>query len=193
MFELLACPIVVPPEHMSAIVRTESQANPFAVGVVGHNLSRQPTSQNEAKKLVAQLAKDKMNYSVGVAQVNQVNFSNYGLNINNMFELCTNLNVGSRILKSCYERYKNWEKAYSCYYAGNDQTGFHHGYVNNVLKNMTLPILKNLNLPTTQRSNDTPIRLIPHQNQKEGGQFIQETKPTLRQRRLSSPLSVLTD
>lgn len=188
MFELLACPIVVPPEHMSAIVRTESQANPFAVGVVGHNLSRQPTSQNEAKKLVAQLAKDKMNYSVGVAQVNQVNFETYGLNINNMFELCTNLNVGSKILKACYERYGNWQKAYSCYYSGNDKTGFRDGYVNNVLKNMTLPILKNTNIPHAITA--PTIRVIP---QNKGGQFIQETKLTLRQRRLNSPLSVLND
>ena len=87
----MGCAIAVPPEQMSAIVRTESSAHPFAIGVVGGRLSRQPQSLVEAVTTVKLLRKGNFNYSVGMAQVNQVNFSAYQLHEGNMFDPCTNL------------------------------------------------------------------------------------------------------
>ena len=85
MFELLGCPVAVEPAHMQAVVATESSGNPFAIGVVGHRLSRQPRNQAEALALVQELRERGLNYSVGLAQVNKVNFAAYGLSDNNLF------------------------------------------------------------------------------------------------------------
>lgn len=191
MFEFLGCQIEVPAIQMSAIVRTESSAHPFAIGVVGHYLSRQPTSQVEANQVVSRLVEGKYNYSVGIAQVNQSNFKPYGLHQGNMFDTCTNLSVGSKILKACHDQHQDWQKAYSCYYSGNAVTGFRHGYVAKVLKNLSLPILKTPIHPSFDET-DIPIKLLPHK--KEGGQTekaqtVSPTPPSLRQRRLGSSLS----
>ena len=174
----MGCSVAVPPEQMSAIVRTESSAHPFAIGVVGGRLSRQPQSLIEAITAVKLLRKGSFNYSVGLAQV--------------MFDPCTNLYAGSRILAACHARYGNWPKAYSCYYSGNPVTGYRHGYVGKVLQNGTKPILTSI---LTPRASDVPIQLIPHKKKKQGGKFTPRTiksinKPlTLRQRRLKSSLS----
>ena len=192
MFEFMGCAIAVPLEQMSAIVRTESSAHPFAIGVVGGRLSRQPQSLVEAVTTVKLLRKGNSNYSVGMAQVNQVNFSASQLHEGNMFDPCTNLHAGSRILAACHARYGNWPKAYSCYYSGNPVTGYRHGYVGKVLQNGTKPILTSI---LTPRASDMPIQLIPHKKKKQGGKFTPGTiksinKPlTLRQRRLKSSLS----
>ncbi|MBR0072148.1 MAG: lytic transglycosylase domain-containing protein, partial [Campylobacter sp.] len=135
MFEMLGCPILVELSQMQAVVRTESAGHVYAVGIVGHLLNRQPQSKAEAIALVRGLENLGLNYSVGIAQVNKSNFGKYGLNESNFFELCPNLWAGSAILHSCYLRYGDWSKAYSCYYSGNALTGFRHGYVAKVLSN----------------------------------------------------------
>ena len=142
MFEFLGCQINadIPREQMAAIVRTESSHRQFAIGVVGGFLSRQPENADEAIATVEMLKTSGKNYSVGLAQVNQVNFKRYGLNASNMFDACTNLNTGAKILKACFTQHKDWQKAYSCYYSGNPVTGFHHGYVAKVSGNLNKPI-----------------------------------------------------
>ena len=138
MFEFLGCQINadIPREQMAAIVRTESSHRQFAIGVVGGFLNRQPENQDEATATVAMLKTSGKNYSVGLAQVNQVNFKRYGLNASNMFDICTNLNVGAKILEACFTQHKDWQKSYSCYYSGNPTTGFRHGYVAKVSGNL---------------------------------------------------------
>ena len=195
MFEFLGCQIDVPPLQMSAIVRTESSAHPFAIGVVGHYLSRQPTSQVEANNVIAQLIDGKYNFSVGITQVNQANFKTYGLHQGNMFDVCTNLSVGSKILKACHEQYQDWQKAYSCYYSGNPTTGFAHGYVRKVLANKSKPLLTSLN-PTPASASSTPIVLIPHKQvakQTASARAVPPVQPpSLLQRRLNANLSSFT-
>lgn len=142
MFELLGCDITVEPQHMSAIVRTESSANPFAIGIVGHHLNRQATTLNQASQLAQYLSSHGYNYSIGISQVNQINFPKQNLNNKSGFNVCKNLLAGSNILKSCYKRYGTWKKAYSCYYSGNPVTGFSHGYVEKVVTNYKKPILE---------------------------------------------------
>ena len=114
----MGCEVYAPPEQMSAIVRTESSANLYAIGIVKHLMNRQPQSLTEALQVVQQLRMEQHNYSVGLAQVNQSNFATYGLHDGNMFDKCSNLRAGSKILSTCYNQYKDWPKAYSCYYSG---------------------------------------------------------------------------
>ena len=187
MFEFMGCQVYAPPEQMSAIVRTESSANLYAIGIVKHLMNRQPQSLTEALQVVQQLRMGQHNYSVGLAQVNQSNFSTYGLHDGNMFDKCSNLQAGSKILSTCYNQYKDWPKAYSCYYAGGATVGFRHGYVAKVLNNFSKPLLT---IPLAPKASSVvPIRIFPRASQGGAHKAIvyasHITKPlTLMQQRL---------
>lgn len=77
------------------------------------------------------------NFSLGISQVNRHNLSKYGLtSYEHAFQVCPNLHAGSRILKECFDRSKDWGKSFSCYYSGNFITGFRHGYVQKIFDSM---------------------------------------------------------
>src|SRR3990167_5766341 len=135
---MLDCPdLSVPQEVMRHVVHVESSRNPFAIGVVGGYLARQPKSLEEALAAVRQLKQEGYNFSVGIAQVNRYNLAKYGLSTYaEAFETCPNLRAGSRILRECYDRAQDWGKAFSCYYSGNFATGFEHGYVQKIFASM---------------------------------------------------------
>ncbi|ALN80532.1 transglycosylase SLT domain protein [Lysobacter antibioticus] len=133
--ELMNCPgLAVPHEVMHHVVRVESSFNPYAIGVVGGRLVRQPKNLPEAIATVRMLERRGYNFSLGVAQVNRYNLGKYGLDsYEKAFEACPNLQAGSRILAECYSRSNNdWGKSFSCYYSGNFVTGFRHGYVQKI-------------------------------------------------------------
>lgn len=132
--ELMSCPeMAVPREVMQHVVRVESSHNPYAIGVVGGHLVRQPRNLDEALATVRMLENRGFNFSVGIAQVNRYNLAKYGLaSYTQAFEVCPNLQAGARILAECYQRHKDWGKSFSCYYSGNPVTGYRHGYVQKV-------------------------------------------------------------
>ena len=137
--ELMSCPeLAVPPEVMHHVVRVESSHNPYAIGVVGGHLVRQPKNLPEALATVRMLESRGFNFSLGVAQVNRYNLGKYGLNsYEKAFEVCPNLQAGSRILAECYGRSGgDWGKSFSCYYSGNFVTGYRHGYVQKIYASM---------------------------------------------------------
>ncbi|MEW9625592.1 lytic transglycosylase domain-containing protein [Rhodanobacter geophilus] len=132
---LMACPnLAVPAEVMSHIVDVESGANPYAIGVVGGQLERQPKNLAEALATVHMLDAKGYNYSLGVAQVNRANLGKYGLDsYEKAFDACPNLAAGAQILAACYASSGgNWGKAFSCYYSGDFVTGYRDGYVQKV-------------------------------------------------------------
>ncbi|MGH8081668.1 MAG: lytic transglycosylase domain-containing protein, partial [Lysobacter sp.] len=92
----------------------------------------------EAVATVRMLEQRGYNFSLGVAQVNRYNLGKYGLDsYEKAFEICPNLQAGSRILAECYSRSNNdWGKSFSCYYSGNFVTGFRHGYVQKIYASM---------------------------------------------------------
>lgn len=133
--EILACPnLAVPEQVMRHVVHVESSANPFAIGVVGAQLVRQPKTLEEAVATAKMLESGGYNYSLGAAQVNRVNFRKYGLDSHEKaFDLCTNLAAGASILANCYASAGgDWGKAFSCYYSGDFVTGFRNGYVQKI-------------------------------------------------------------
>lgn len=156
---MLDCPdLAVPREVMQHVVHVESSRNPFAIGVVGGYLARQPKSLDEALAAVRQLKEEGYNFSVGISQVNRYNLAKYGLTTYaQAFEVCPNLQAGSRILRECYDRAQDWGKAFSCYYSGNFSTGFEHGYVQKVFAS----IQKSQSGAVVE-----PIRVIPYSNAK---------------------------
>ena len=143
--ELLDCHnLAVPKEVMHHVVRVESSYNPYAIGVVGGHLVRQPKSLPEALATVRMLETRGFNFSLGLAQVNRYNLDKYGLDSYEVaFEACPNLQAGSRILAECYRRSGgDWGKSFSCYYSGNPVTGFRHGYVQKVFASMRTPDMR---------------------------------------------------
>src|SRR5690606_1385361 len=132
------CPdLAVPREVMQHVVQVESSHHPFAIGVVGGYLARQPGNIDEALAAVQMLRQEGYNFSVGIAQVNRYNLAPYGLKTYaEAFDVCANLLAGSRILRECYDRAQDWGKAFSCYYSGNFSTGFKHGYVQKIYASM---------------------------------------------------------
>lgn len=122
---------------MRRIVQVESSYNPFAIGVVGGRLERQPRNKEEAMATARWLEGEGYNFSVGLAQVNKHNFAKHGLTLATAFEPCPNLYAGGEILKDCFARANKFLRdeqaalrdAFSCYYSGNFITGYKHGYV----------------------------------------------------------------
>lgn len=159
--EMMACQnLAVPAEVMQHVVNVESSSNPYAIGVVGGQLVRQPQNLDEAIATVQMLESKGYNFSVGLAQVNRANFGKYGLDTyEKAFSMCGNLAAGSRILAGCYASAGgDWGKAFSCYYSGNFTTGYRDGYVQKIYDSMG----RGMRLA----SNSTPVaQAIPLQTQ----------------------------
>ena len=136
--ELMTCPnLAVPREVMHHVVQVESSYNPYAIGVVGGRLVRQPRNLPEAVSTARMLEQHGYNFSLGLAQVNRYNLEKYGLeSYEKAFQTCANLQAGSRILAECYQRSRDWGKSFSCYYSGDFKTGYRHGYVQKVYASM---------------------------------------------------------
>jgi type IV secretion system protein VirB1 len=138
---------------MAAMIRVESSFNPYAIGVVGGRLERQPMNKAEAVATAEALAKAGYNFSLGVAQVNRHNLARFNLTYETAFDPCESVRAGGSILKECYDRAKATfqeeqralQAAFSCYYSGNFSTGFKQdfagqpSYVQKVLNSAALP------------------------------------------------------
>lgn len=153
-FELANCPdLAVPADVMHHVVRVESSYNPFAIGVVGGRLARQPRTLPEALATARMLERRGYDFSLGLAQVNRRNLGKYGLaTYAQAFEACANVRAGSRILAECRARAGgDWGKAFSCYYSGNFSTGFRHGYVDRVFASMGRAAESGIAIPVIDR------------------------------------------
>lgn len=125
------CAPTVDPTTLAAVVRTESAFNPYAIGVVGGHLVRQPRSLPEAVATAHSLESQGINFSMGLGQVNRTNLAKYGMTYETAFDPCLNLKAGGAILTDCYARAARMlgpggpalKAAISCYYSGNFKTG----------------------------------------------------------------------
>lgn len=126
----------VAPATMAVIVRVESGGNPYAIGVVGGRLVRQPQTRSEAIATAKMLQSSGWNFSMGLAQINRHNLAPYNLTFEDVFTPCSNLAVGARILSNCHSRarahkhsnpgahFPRWGRA-GCADAGSLKTGAH--------------------------------------------------------------------
>ena len=139
----LACAPQVHADTARALVRVESAFNPWAIGVVGGALLRQPRNRAEALATAKALKDGGWNFSVGLGQINVGNFDRLGLTVESAFEPCSNLTAMQTVLGECFNRAGGaaskamdqvaLRQALSCYYSGNFATGFRHGYVRKVI------------------------------------------------------------
>ncbi|NII06273.1 transglycosylase SLT domain-containing protein [Luteibacter anthropi] len=160
--EMMGCQnLAVPAEVMQHVVNVESSRNPFAIGVVGGQLVRQPQNLPEAVATVRMLEEKGYNYSLGVAQVNRSNLGKYGLDtFEKAFDVCPNVQAGSQILAQCYASAgKDWGKAFSCYYSGNFTTGYRDGYVQRVYESIARSTLASASAIPLQ-GQKIPVRVV---------------------------------
>ena len=138
--EMIAtCPdLAVPARNMQHVAAVESSHNPYAIGVVGGRLVRQPRNLPEAVSTAQMLEAQGHNFSVGLVQLNRYNLAREGLaDYATAFQVCPNVQAGARILAQCHARAgQDWGKAFSCYYSGNFTTGYQHGYVQKVFASL---------------------------------------------------------
>ena len=144
---LLACAPQVHTDTARALVSLESTRNPWAIGVVGGALVRQPRHRAEALATARALQAAGWNFSVGLGQINVGNFERLGLTLESAFEPCSNLAAMQTVLSDCFDRARRparvrsavpsaqaaLRQALSCYYSGNFASGFRHGYVRKVV------------------------------------------------------------
>ncbi len=150
----IACAPQVHTNTAHALVSVESAFNPWAIGVVGGALVRQPRHRAEALATARALQAAGWNFSVGLGQINISNFERLGLTLDAAFEPCKNLTAMQSVLAECFDRARApaataaspttaatpppvdqtaLRQALSCYYSGNFATGFRHGYVRKVV------------------------------------------------------------
>ncbi len=138
------CAPQVAPQTMAAIVKTESQFQPLAIGINGGaRLVRQPFTKKEAVITAKSLIEQGYNIDLGLGQVNSSNLVKTRLSIEDAFDPCRNLTVSSLILQKNYERaiQKTADSqsalfaALSAYNTGNFSKGFVNGYVQKVVAN----------------------------------------------------------
>ncbi|CNI07294.1 TriA protein [Yersinia kristensenii] len=118
----LQCASTVHPDTAHDVARIESGFNPYAIGVVGQK-GLFPTNKEDALTHVKRLRAEGKNFSVGLMQINQANFKQYGVDAAVLFTPCVNLSVFEKIITDCYQRGKTLKRALSCYYSGNFVTG----------------------------------------------------------------------
>lgn len=129
----MQCAATVHPSTSLDVAREESSFNPYAIaeiipknerkpGDIGF-ISHMPKSKEEALGIVDQIKEKGRRYSVGLMQITSTNFQSYGVTVNDLFNPCTNLSVYEKIITDCYQRGGTLERALSCYYSGNFNTG----------------------------------------------------------------------
>ena len=132
------CAPTVAPETMVAIIQVESGGNAYALGVNGLIRNRpHPKTANEALRWARYYINLGYSVDLGLMQINSRNLKGLGYRLEQMFEPCSNLKAGSRILSNGYlgaaKRYGHGQTALkaalSAYNTGNYEHGFHNGYV----------------------------------------------------------------
>lgn len=133
------CIYHIHPLTIVMVVKNESHFEPLALHVNGIKPSQftPPHSRQEAIKQANDYIKQGYSVDVGLMQINSNNFSAYGINVNQAFDPCTNIRVGSKILYESYQRALKINKipnmafkiALSYYNTGHPYKGLRNGYV----------------------------------------------------------------
>jgi type IV secretion system protein VirB1 len=96
------CAPAVAPSTMAAIVQVESGGDPLAIGDNTTRRSYYPHNRASAESLARRLLDAGHLLDLGLAQIDSMNFAGFGVTAHTIFDPCTNLNVGGRILSGDY-------------------------------------------------------------------------------------------
>ncbi len=96
------CAPAVAPSTMAAIVQVESGGDPLAIGDNTTRRSYYPRDRATAERLARRLLDAGHLLDIGIAQIDSMNFAGFGVTTHTIFDPCTNMSVGSRILSGDY-------------------------------------------------------------------------------------------
>jgi len=154
--ELVArCAPSAAPDTLQAVALTESALHPFALSlnypatVATYNglhnqevyLSRQPETLDEAIHWTRWLHSHGYTVSIGLMQINSENAARYGVTVRRLFDPCTNVAIGARMLGEIYSTTQHSTKpdvnslmsTFSAYNSGSFTTGLKNGYAATVM------------------------------------------------------------
>ncbi|WP_242734304.1 lytic transglycosylase domain-containing protein [Xanthomonas translucens] len=135
---IVACSIGVHPQTVQAIIKHESGGNPYAI----NNQARSfyPTRLEDAQRIAVEQVRAGRSTDVGLMQVNSQHLRKFGVTPKDLLEPCTNIRIGTTILRQDYAQ--TWAKyraekpallgALSMYNTGNESRGLSNGYVREV-------------------------------------------------------------
>lgn len=89
---------------MTAIIRVESGGNPHALHDNTSGRTYHPISAFRAAEVARTLVAAGHSVDLGLGQINSMNLPGLGLSVDDMFDPCTNIQVGARILAQDYQR-----------------------------------------------------------------------------------------
>lgn len=157
-FKALAkrCAADVPVITLRAIARAESAFRPYALSLNypkrtaseqglhggGMFLARQPRSLDEARAWSRYLVNRGKTVSIGLLQINSEHAADFGLTWDQLFDPCTNMRIGARLLTAYYRQaaavlgdgQQALQFALSGYNSGFPLVGFKNGYVDSVVQ-----------------------------------------------------------
>ena len=93
---------VAAPGTMAAFITVESGANPYAIHDNTTRESYAPPTLTEAVAIGDSLVSQGHSVDLGIAQINSGNMATYGVGVANLFNACTNVSVGARILRESW-------------------------------------------------------------------------------------------
>ena len=150
-----ACAPNVPVVTLRAIARAESAFHPYALSLNypkrvaqeqgiesgGLFLARQPRSLEEAREWARWLSGRDRSVSIGLLQINSEQAAGLGLTPEQLFDPCTNIRAGARLLSMYYRQaavvlgdgQQALQYALSGYNSGSPLVGFRNGYVKAVI------------------------------------------------------------
>jgi type IV secretion system protein VirB1 len=96
------CAPQVAPVTMTALVRVESGGDALAIHDNTTMRSYHPRDRAAAEATAQSLLDLAHSIDVGISQINNVNLSALGLSVRTVFDTCTNLGAGARVLASDY-------------------------------------------------------------------------------------------
>jgi type IV secretion system protein VirB1 len=144
-------------DTLQAVALTESAMHPYALSlnypatVAANNglhnqevfLTRQPTTLAEAIRWTSWFHRHGYTVSIGLMQINSENATRYGVTVRELFDPCTNVAVGARLLGEIYSSTSHGGRAdvgalvstFSAYNSGSFTAGIKNGYAATVMNN----------------------------------------------------------
>lgn len=134
---LSECGPAVDPTTTRAIIKVESGGNPLAIGDNNLRKSFAPRTRDEAIGLASSFIAQGHSVDLGLMQINNSHLVPMRLSLDEVFDACRNVQIGTAILSGFYNRYPNKDPGYtlfnalSAYNTGAAWKGA--GYVNKIL------------------------------------------------------------
>jgi len=133
------CGHSVAPSTTTAIIQTESGGNPYVIGDNTTRKSHFPKTRREAVQLADFLLSQGHSLDMGLMQINSIHLKPRSLSLDEIFDPCRNINIGTSILAEFYRKYDHGEardvvlfKSLSAYNTGSAWKG--PGYINKILQ-----------------------------------------------------------